>query len=480
MMGITSRLRELQILKDNPFAKDVLDREKYANILTQDVEAYSKSGCVLALNGKWGTGKTTFVKMWKQHLLNNGYNALYFNAWSQDYVEDPLIALISELEDLNGRADSKKKYKNIVAATGRIILSTTVAVGSSLLRNVTGLDGNVISSAIDATAEKAKEIADEYLKDYAAQKVAFQQFKECLQEFVNENAVDKPIIFFVDELDRCRPDFAVKVLERIKHLFDVENIVFVLSINKEQLANAIQGFYGTPKTDSSDYLRRFIDLEYDMPAPNVENFITYLYNEYNFDDFSKSEGRLKFFGREREDEQFKNTAIKIAKICNIDLRTLDRIFSISRIAIQSCDSNTYVLPDVFFVLCVLKVIYKEVYSNIEKKTYSIQSLINELENTIFSKYTSISDMPYTTTIEWTLGELIVQYNMDNRLEAVDKTFKGEPVDGTNKCVYPISTTKFKKDRIDEAVDWLYLHMHGRYALPLNVMIDRINLLNAIK
>lgn len=480
MKSISSRLKELQVLKDKPFANDVLDREKYAKILTQVVDGYSKSGCVLALNGKWGTGKTTFVKMWKQHLLNNGYNALYFNAWSQDYVEDPLVALISELEELNKSADSKEKYKNIVAATGRIILSASVAVGSSLLKNVTGMDGNIISSVIDATTDKAKEIADEYIKEYAAQKLAFQQFKERLQEFVDENAVDKPIVFFVDELDRCRPDFAVKVLERIKHLFDVENIVFVLSINKKQLANAIQGFYGTPNIDSSDYLRRFIDLEYDIPDPNVENFITYLYKEYNFDDFFKSEGRVKFFGREGEDEQFKNTAIKLAKICNIDLRTLDRIFSISRIAIQSCDNNTFVLPDVFFILCVLKVVYKEVYLNIEKKKYSIQGLIDELENTIFSRYISRGDMPYTTTIEWTLGKLIIQYNMDNRLDVVDKTFKGEPVEGTNKCVYPISTKKFKKDRIDEAVDWLYLNMHGQYALPLNIMIDRINLLNAIK
>lgn len=98
--------------------------------------------------------------------------------------------MISELEELNKSADSKEKYKNIVAATGRIILSASVAVGSSLLKNVTGMDGNIISSVIDATTDKAKEIADEYIKEYAAQKLAFQQFKERLQEFVDENAVD--------------------------------------------------------------------------------------------------------------------------------------------------------------------------------------------------------------------------------------------------------------------------------------------------
>lgn len=480
MKSINSRLRDVVIDKNNPFHNDVLGRKQHAEILTQIVELHAQSGCVLALNGKWGTGKTTFVRMWKQHLLNNGFKALYFNVWSHDYVEDPLIALISELEDFNDREVIKEKYKNVLATAGRIVLSASVATGTSLLKNFAGIDGKVISSVIDTATDKAREIAEEYLKNYSAKKVAFEKFKGYLQEFVEEMTSDKPIVFFVDELDRCRPDFAVKVLERIKHLFDVDNIVFVLSINKEQLSNAIQGFYGTTNVDSSDYLRRFIDLEYDMPEPEVENFISYLYNEYAFDDFFKNENRLRCFGRDGEDEQFKNTAIILAKKCNIDLRTLERIFLICRIAIQSCASNTYLLPDVFFVLCVLKVIYKNVYLNIEHKKYTVQGLMDELERTIFLNYSNSGDMPHVTTVEWMLAKLIVQYNVDMRLESVDKTFKGEEVAGTNKYTYTVSTKKFNKERLDDALDWIYRNLHGKYALSLNIMIDRINLLNAIK
>lgn len=79
--------------------------------------------------------------------------------------------------------------------------------------------------------------------------------------FIADNAGEKPVVFFIDELDRCRPDYSVKVLERIKHLFDLPNIIFVLSVNKKQLGHAIQGFYGTSSLDADDYLRRFIDLE---------------------------------------------------------------------------------------------------------------------------------------------------------------------------------------------------------------------------
>lgn len=102
-----------------------------------------------------------------------------------------------------------------------------------------------------------------------------------------DNAKEHPVVFFVDELDRCNPNYAVSVLERIKHLFDIPNLVFVLAINKKQLCNAIQGYFGSMNMDSNEYLRRFIDIEYTLPAPQLEKFCNYLYDEYGFDEFSE-------------------------------------------------------------------------------------------------------------------------------------------------------------------------------------------------
>ena len=101
MKTIKSRSQEIEIPEDNPFVNDKLERAHLCSVLTDVVSFYGQSGCVLALNGEWGSGKTTFVKMWRQVLNNNGFKTLYFNAWASDYTEDPLMALIAELRELS-------------------------------------------------------------------------------------------------------------------------------------------------------------------------------------------------------------------------------------------------------------------------------------------------------------------------------------------------------------------------------------------
>ena len=98
---IKSRTLEIDVPEKSPFENDKLEREKTATILTDIVSFYGQSGCVMALNGEWGAGKSTFVRMWKQSLINNGFKTLYFNAWNSDYTDDPLLAMVSELRELS-------------------------------------------------------------------------------------------------------------------------------------------------------------------------------------------------------------------------------------------------------------------------------------------------------------------------------------------------------------------------------------------
>jgi predicted AAA+ superfamily ATPase len=97
--------RELIIDPNKPFLNCKLKREKYAHVLTQIVANYA-DGFVLAINNEWGSGKTTFVKMWQQQLNNQSFRTLYFNAWENDYESDPMVALLAELKSLT-------KKKNI-------------------------------------------------------------------------------------------------------------------------------------------------------------------------------------------------------------------------------------------------------------------------------------------------------------------------------------------------------------------------------
>jgi predicted KAP-like P-loop ATPase len=78
------------------------------------------------------------------------------------------------------------------------------------------------------------------------------------------------LIIFIDELDRCRPLYAIECLERIKHIFGIKRLIFVLSIDKKNLAKSIQSQYGN--IDTNNYLRRFIDLEFDLKNPSIDKF----------------------------------------------------------------------------------------------------------------------------------------------------------------------------------------------------------------
>lgn len=256
--------------------------------------------------------------MWRQHLENNGYKTLYFNAWASDYTEDPLMALVSELSGLSPEDDM---VNTIATGAARIGLS----VFKSILKKAIGVDCDAIHNAIDETFVLGKE----YLEKYSEQKTTLDELKKNIQSFVADNAGEYPVIFFVDELDRCNPRYAVAVLERIKHLFEIPNIIFVLAINKKELSNAIQGYYGSSKIDSNEYLRRFIDIDYVLPKPKIGAYCNFLFGEYRFEDFFRSEQRLTYFRSNNEDDAFKTLALSMCEEMNVNLRQIDRVFAYS-------------------------------------------------------------------------------------------------------------------------------------------------------
>jgi hypothetical protein len=87
-------------------------------------------------------------------------------------------------------------------------------------------------------------VAEERIKKYQEEKGTIAAFKAELAAFVKERTPKKPMLFFIDELDRCRPLFAIEVLEHVKHLFNVSGVVFVLSVDKSQLGHSLCAVYG--------------------------------------------------------------------------------------------------------------------------------------------------------------------------------------------------------------------------------------------
>ena len=284
-----------------PFDEDKLDRKKLAEKLTTYLNRLN-DGAVLAIDAPWGEGKTWFAKNWESDLQKNDYKTIYIDAFEQDYVDEPFMLITSEILNVI------EKSNPIVAEIkkdGIEIVKALLPIGAKVLLNVTSkfLIGSsdisedikdAIDSGSDISAEKASEWIGEKIDEYTTSKTVTLEFKTKLADYAKEQ--ENPIVIFIDELDRCKPTFAVNLIERIKHYFDVPNVVFILLLNKEQLENAIKGVYGI-NTDASKYLDKFINFYFNLPKNNsseyseqikMTNFIKLTMLKYKFGNDNES------------------------------------------------------------------------------------------------------------------------------------------------------------------------------------------------
>lgn len=262
-------LRSSNVVNAKPFDGDLLGRKKLAEQLTGYLDRL-RVGAVLAIDAQWGEGKTWFGLNWKSQLESEEHKVVFIDAFAQDYVEDPFFLIAAEITSLlDGDEDGSKGLREKAAGVAVALLPMSakilvnfigrIALGSA---NIAGEYQEAANSVKDGMADVTSEFIGKKLKDYSHEKESLEHFKAELTNFAA--AQTKLVVIFIDELDRCRPTFAVQLIERIKHFFDVPNLVFILLINREQLENAISGVYG-PKTDSAMYLGKFIHLIFRLP-----------------------------------------------------------------------------------------------------------------------------------------------------------------------------------------------------------------------
>jgi hypothetical protein len=371
---------EIDISEENPFANCKLDRKKYADVLTNIVNSYTY-GFVLGINNKWGTGKTTFVKMWQKDLENNGHKTVYFNAWENDFEDNPLTALMGELKTLTKKS-TEPEFKSTLKKAATLSKHIAPVIAQALADKY--IDTKGVKDAIAGVTKGLSDVFENEVNEYAEKKKSITEFKKSLSEFIANTYEGKPLILIIDELDRCRPNYAVSILEQIKHFFSVPNVVFVLSIDKVQLGNAIKGVYGSDFIDSEEYLRRFIDLEYSIPEPDADVFYKYLFEYYEFNEFFNFTERQKYRELQKDSEYF----LRIAKLLftnrNIPLRQQEKIFGLARVALRSFNSNNYVVPHIFLFLAFIKITDNEFYTSLKNKELTLLEVQERYLKTIIS------------------------------------------------------------------------------------------------
>ena len=367
--------KDIEIPPGNPFKNCKLGREKYAKVLTGIVSTYS-DGFVLAVNNEWGTGKTTFVKMWQQQLENQNFKTRYFNAWENDYNSNPLAALISELkmpthDFTNTDLDSVLKKAAVVSKS--VLPAFAKALASRYF------DTELITDAFKNTTEAASEIFKEQISEHEKKKKGLIEFRNEIEKYLSKYSDGKPLVFIIDELDRCRPDYAVEVLETVKHLFSVSGIVFVLSIDKQQLCNAVKGFYGSHEINADEYLRRFIDLEFVIPSPTTGDYCKYLYEYFDFDSYFKSIQRQQYYQFSLDSEDFQNFSAILFENGMLNLRQQERVFAHAVVVLNLFKENTFLFPTIYILLIYIRFVNAHLYRRIKEKQLSPQNLIDELK-----------------------------------------------------------------------------------------------------
>lgn len=222
----------------------------------EEYKENSQNGLVILLNGSWGSGKSTFLKQLEEKINQCGDVQLFinYNAYEYDFYETPYIPFFSSLEDkLKLGKDLEKIIKLTAKNFGKGVLVSLYAMINGVYRKNFDIDLNDVKDNILGIDNES------YKKDFDD----FILCKKNIKVKLKKSCSKKPQIFIVDELDRCKPSFAIDTLEIIKHFFDVENCIFIVAVDKLQLEESAKTVFGQ-EMDSEKYFSKFFDYQYNL------------------------------------------------------------------------------------------------------------------------------------------------------------------------------------------------------------------------
>ena len=252
-------------------------RKEFALNLERIIRNIDKNENVIAIHSEFGTGKSHFANEFKNYFEKDksGHKFIIYNAWKNDYMEKPLGSIASLIKENSNGVIKNRIADSILEKSWKLGKSITPLVITALLRKYIGLSLDEMLKIKDDEIDKVvNSFISEEIKNHDEKKKLLSGIKEDLKKFKEKHVKNKnqKIVFIIDELDRCRPDFALELLETIKHIFDVEGYVFLLFLNERHLNSMIGVNYGTDVI-TEGYLRKFFDYEFKLPELNITEYI---------------------------------------------------------------------------------------------------------------------------------------------------------------------------------------------------------------
>jgi hypothetical protein len=296
----------------------------------------------VSIDSPWGTGKSAMLAMWMNYINESPkysrYKVIYYNAWQNNYFNDAFRPLLYELQN-SGDGPQIEAFRK----TG-IEMAAALAEGDS--------------DILRLMANRAAGEGAGYFGSFRKINQMSEAFAKAFGRLVPANG---RMLVFVDELDRCRPNFAIETLELIRHYMSVPNAVFVFTVDLAQLTQLVRSVYGFD-TDAWGYLRRFFNISFRMPMPEVTKYVeNLLYKAINNSDALK-------------EVKFARVMADMYTYFGLHIRDVEKIttnfivfYSMNKIVNDSNKPHSLVRLGVYLYFMILKYKYPEVYKGILDK-----------------------------------------------------------------------------------------------------------------
>nr|WP_302369007.1 P-loop NTPase fold protein [uncultured Blautia sp.] len=288
--------------------EDVLDREAFVKQIVDLAMVLSekRKNCCFAIEGEWGSGKSFVLENIQECLQpeqseETGADRFFvvrYDCWKYDYYEEPIVAIISVLRD------QIDQYINLLTDDAKRVLLETVKntitkIAVEAIKAKTGID----MDGVGEVPEGDVKIYDKYF--------GFQKVVKKVQNQIEKISQTQTVVIMVDELDRCLPLYAIKVLERIHHVFnEIENVVVIVAMEKKQISNSLHQIYGD-EMDVDRYLKKIIAFSFKLDNGSAHNFIEKYASYMEMFDIKERDGLEEFLKE---------------ITANIDIRTQEKIF----------------------------------------------------------------------------------------------------------------------------------------------------------
>ncbi len=280
---------------------DLLDRDEFIENVVKIVNQLSdiNRGCCFAIEGGWGVGKTFVIEEIEERLKViqseetncDRYFVFHYNCWQHDYYEEPAVAIISAMlaSIKDDEALLSKDIDNTIKAGYELAKEKIKEIAGLYIENKIGINLISLADEIKDNKDETEDAENEFDVMFN-----FSQTIEKVRKKLQEIAAERTIVLFVDELDRCIPQYAIKVLERLHHIFyGLDNVVVIMAIDRKQLEHSVEEMFGVRKDEASidieKYLKKFIDFSVVLDNGVLNESYWGKYKEY-IDKFQVSDG----------------------------------------------------------------------------------------------------------------------------------------------------------------------------------------------